>query len=442
MNSGPLKLCLLFVLSLGVSATAGPTKKRAWITIGDAAFRQVKMVAPDMVAIDTRQLGMDGAAEKVHAVALDQGRLVAIAGVIHQRMGQCGGFMYHTSEAEARAALTQRSAAEPTPPYSITQRELLEPMLANMQEKNVESTILALSGFVNRYYSSTSGVDASAWLLAKWRELGAGRDDITVAQVVHKGYPQASVTLTIAGTGLADETVVVGAHLDSILSFGMSETARAPGADDDASGVASMTEAIRAIIESGYRPSRTIHVIAYAAEEVGLRGSQDIARQFKQANRKVAGVLQLDMTNYQGAANDIYLFTDYTNSAQNAFIAQLAGAYLPGLKVGYDKCGYGCSDHASWHALGYPASMPFESSFARDNPTIHTAKDTFANSGSQTAHALKFARLAAAYMVELSSEQATAMVIPAAAEGRPGRSPRPQSFRYAAAFRHPIRAVR
>ena len=200
-----------------------------------------------------------------------------------------------------------------------------------------------------------------------------------------------------------DETVVVGAHLDSILSFGISEKARAPGADDDASGVASMTEAVRAIIASGHRPRRTIHVIAYAAEEVGLRGSQDIARQFKQAGRKVAGVLQLDMTNYKGAANDIYLFTDYTNAQQNAFIAQLVGAYLPESKVGYDKCGYGCSDHASWHAHGYPASMPFESSFARDNPYIHTAKDTFANSGGQTVHALKFARLAAAYMVELSN---------------------------------------
>ena len=104
--------------------------------------------------------------------------------------------------------------------------------------------------------------------------------------------------LTIAGTGLADEHIVIGAHLDSILSFRMGETSRAPGADDDASGVASMTEALRAFIASGYRPRRTIHVIGYAAEEVGLRGSQEIARQFKVEGRKVVGVLQLDMTNY------------------------------------------------------------------------------------------------------------------------------------------------
>jgi len=319
-------------------------------------------------------------------------------------MGQCGGFMYHASEAEARAALESPRLVSSGRAYAISQRELLEPLLAKMQEKNIESTILSLSAFVNRYYTSPSGVDASNWLLAEWRELAAGREDILVTQVAHKSYSQPSVSLVITGTDLPEETVVVGAHLDSIAGFGTSPTTRAPGADDDASGVASITEAVRAIIDSGYRPRRTIQVIAYAAEEVGLRGSQEIARQFKQADKKVAGVLQLDMTNYKGAANDIYLFTDYTNSQQNAFIAQLVGAYLPSLKIGYDKCGYACSDHASWHAQGYSTSMPFESSFARDNPHIHTAKDTLANSGGQTAHALKFARLAAAYMVELSSE--------------------------------------
>jgi leucyl aminopeptidase len=414
MTSSLLKLCLFGSLCVSLAATAeastnsstnSSTKKRAWITVGDAAFRQVKAIAPGATSIDSRQLRVAGAREKVHAVVMDEDRLVAVAGAIHQRLGQCGGFMYHASEAEARAALDRRRVTAPARSYGIRQRELVEPMLAAMQETNIASTIVTLSNFTNRYYTSKSGIDASNWLLSTWRELAAGRDDITLAQVAHKGYPQASVTLSIAGSDLADEKVVVGAHLDSILSYGMGENARAPGADDDASGVASMTEALRAVIESGYRPRRTIQLIAYAAEEVGLRGSQEIARQFRSTGQQVAGVLQLDMTNYKGAANDIYLITDYTNSEQNAFIAQLAGAYLPGLKVGYDKCGYACSDHASWDAQGYSVSMPFESSSARDNPYIHTGKDTLANSGGQAAHALKFARLAAAYMVELSSEE-------------------------------------
>jgi leucyl aminopeptidase len=52
--------------------------------------------------------------------------------------------------------------------------------------------------------------------------------------------------------------------------------------------------------------------------------------------------------------------------------------------------------------------MPFESEMKKDNPRIHTAHDTLANSGNQALHALKFARLAAAYAVELGSESAIA----------------------------------
>jgi leucyl aminopeptidase len=58
--------------------------------------------------------------------------------------------------------------------------------------------------------------------------------------------------------------------------------------------------------------------------------------------------MQLDMTDYDGSANDITLMTDYTSSVQNSYIASLLDTYLPAISYGYDSCGYGCSDHASW----------------------------------------------------------------------------------------------
>jgi leucyl aminopeptidase len=394
---------LMAVLLLGLPpfASSAPEKK-AWITMGDAAFLQVRQLVPGLASVESRQLA--GGGQKIHAVSVGESRLETIADAIHQRLQQCGGFMLHKTEAEARAALRGSVAAGLTPAYLIDNRELVEPVLARMGDKNIEQTIVSLSAFPNRYYKSQSGVDASNWLFTTWSEMAKDRPDITVEQFTHAGYPQKSVMLRIAGSDKPNESIVLGAHLDSILVSRMSETAVAPGADDDASGVASLTEALRAMLEQNYRPKRSIHLVAYAAEEVGLRGSQDIARSFKQSNGAVVGVLQLDMTNYKGTANDIVLFTDYTDSKQNAFLAQLVSTYLPGLKLGYDKCGYACSDHASWQALGFATSMPFESSFARDNPAIHTAKDTFANSGGQAMHALKFARLAAAFAIELGSD--------------------------------------
>ena len=70
----------------------------------------------------------------------------------------------------------------------------------------------------------------------------------------------------------------------------------------------------------------------------------------------------------------------------------------------WTACGYGCSDHASWDAQGYPAAMAFESLFGQHNPEIHTTDDTLATLGNSAAHALKFARLGAAFMVEVAKQ--------------------------------------
>ena len=45
--------------------------------------------------------------------------------------------------------------------------------------------------------------------------------------------------------------------------------------------------------------------------------------------------------------------------------------------------------------------MPFESRFRQYNGTIHSVEDTLEVSGNNAQHAVKFARLAAAYAIEL-----------------------------------------
>jgi leucyl aminopeptidase len=57
--------------------------------------------------------------------------------------------------------------------------------------------------------------------------------------------------------------------------------------------------------------------MAYAAEEIGLRGSDEIAEKHQQQGVNVVGVFQLDMTNYEGSASDVYLISDYTSAARN-----------------------------------------------------------------------------------------------------------------------------
>ena len=55
-----------------------------------------------------------------------------------------------------------------------------------------------------------------------------------------------------------EEIIVIGGHADSIAGFWGGAKAHAPGADDNASGISTITEIIRVFLESGVKPERTV----------------------------------------------------------------------------------------------------------------------------------------------------------------------------------------
>ena len=375
---------LAFAVLLAAStASAAP----AIITIGNDAL-------PTTVAAAHHGLGLIGSDDhQASVVVVDDADLPEISEQMHHVFHRCGGMIQSPTLDEALHPIQLRSTAVD---YTLDHAAAVNAVLPQMKATTIAKTIGELSAMQNRYYKSASGAEASNWLAERWRGF-ATRPGVTV-QLVDHGYPQKSVVLTIPGTTRADEVIVIGGHLDSIAMGGLS--ANAPGADDDASGIATLTEIARVLLANDYRPERTIKLIAYEAEEVGLLGSQAIVRDFKRANTNVVGALQLDMTNYRGSSKDIWLMKDFTSAAQNAFLVKLIETYT-GATWGLDACGYACSDHASWTRAGVPASMPFESRMTDRNKHIHTAKDTLALSNGEATHALAFARLGVAYAIEL-----------------------------------------
>ena len=383
-----LLACLVVAGCSGNAPDTGETGTR-FITIGADALPTLRSVTNAQI-IET-----DGA---VVVAAVDARDLEALSARMHQEHHRCGGYALHDSVIEAHEFLQPVTMAVPIE-YSIDRGEVVKAMLPKLSEGTILTTIGELQAMKNRYYRSASGAAASLWLQERWRSfIPAHRKGITVELFDH-GYPQKSVIMTIPGTSRASEVVVIGGHLDSIAPGGTSS--RAPGADDDASGIATLSEVARVLLASDFQPERTIKFMGYAAEEVGLRGSLSIAKDFKKRNVDVVGVLQLDMTNYQGSAADIWIITDFTNHAQNTFLTKLIETYV-GATWGFDKCGYACSDHASWHRNGFAASMPFESRSREMNRSIHTDKDTLERSSNNAAHAIKFARLGTAYAIELA----------------------------------------
>jgi len=172
------------------------------------------------------------------------------------------------------------------------------------------------------------------------------------------------------------------------------------------------------LMGNGYVPRRTLEFHAYAAEEVGLRGSQQVARDYKAIGRQVFSMLQFDMVCYPYPKVEgplflsptslsqftgkalIGLIEDYTSAGLNGFLKLLIGGYVQ-IGAVSSKCGYACSDHASWTNNGFDAGFTFESAFEDHNPYIHTANDVIAHCDMK--HAAQYARLGVGYMIELSS---------------------------------------
>ncbi|KFN43335.1 M20/M25/M40 family metallo-hydrolase [Arenimonas oryziterrae] len=426
-------ICAAAALTAG-SANAGTAKpgQSNRIDLATIAQPQVDPLAPVFVVTsrDTYQKGVqllarngvgrrDSVGNDLVIAELRNHQLADINEIVHQRELRCGGYFAFTTRAEAEAFIRsdrslQAINAAALVAYTIDNQATVNPWLPQVQETNIRSTIGTLSGYQNRYYSSGTGKTSAEWIRDTWQALAAGRSDVTTElyTACTDCSTQPSVILTIQGTELPNEIVVLGAHLDSInVSANGSATQVAPGADDDASGIATLTEVIRIALASGWKPQRTIKFMGYAAEEVGLRGSKSIAQSFKAANKNVVGVLQLDMTNYKsGSGVDMQLITDYSNAEMKTFLTNLFDAYLAplGLTRGTYTCGYGCSDHASWTSAGYPSAMMFEAGDASGYfPYIHSANDTLANMGQSAQYSVKFAKLGLAFLGELGKTTGT-----------------------------------
>jgi leucyl aminopeptidase len=336
-------------------------------------------------------------ADGVAVVALHEDQLAQLSRHMHED-GRCGGFMVHDSEADALGDL--HVATQKPFDYTIDRAAVVSAIVPQIDKDRIAKTIRDLSAFPNRYFQAQSGAQAARWIQETWKGF-TNRTDVTV-ELVNQGWEQPSVVMTIPGTTKPDEVIVIGGHIDSISLARASGTA--PGADDDASGIATITEVARVLLQADYRPARTLVFMGYAAEEVGLRGSQALARDYAKRGVNVVGAIQLDMTAYQGSEKDIWLMKDFTSAAQNQFLTRLIDLYT-GATWGLDACGYACSDHASWHRIGVPASMPFEARMRDRNKRIHTKDDTLETSGGNAEHAVKFARLAAAYAIEMGKGQ-------------------------------------
>ena len=117
--------------------------------------------------------------------------------------------------------------------------------------------------------AALSGPDADQ--LTRLLARGGARVALDIGVEYADAAPSGNVIAEIEGTDLKDEIVLIGCHLDS-WDLGT-------GALDDGAGCGIVVGAAKLILGLPERPRRTIRVVLYGAEEVGLFGASAYARQ-------------------------------------------------------------------------------------------------------------------------------------------------------------------
>ncbi|CAL2106981.1 bacterial leucyl aminopeptidase [Tenacibaculum sp. 190524A02b] len=393
----------LLLLCLNFSTIYSQQKEMFYGTIETKDAVKLKKLSPQDIMILSSSNGYsavklsEDAAEKLHHMILTHGP----------------GFIYENSKEDAIKtinALQNRRKGQKRGSFSINQDQVVKQHINLVNNINIANHIKELEGYGTRYHTTQSAKQSVLDLKQKWESMAANRNDVSVRIVNHNSSSMPSVVMTITGSEKPDEFVIIGGHIDSISP---ERTTNAPGADDNASGIATITEVARVLLSTNFKPKRTIEFMAFAAEEIGLRGSKEIAQDYKSRNVNVLAYVQFDMTNYKGSSNDVYVSDDsYNSSSLNAFLVQLMDHYNASgthkFTYGYTRCNYGCSDHYSWAQQGYETAFPFEATFNGSSPYIHTVNDTSSRFPTANAtHAAKFAKLGLEFLIEVAKSQGT-----------------------------------
>ncbi|PVG04195.1 Zn-dependent exopeptidase [Serendipita vermifera] len=281
--------------------------------------------------------------------------------------------------------------------------EIVSDVIARLSTEGPERNLATFTSFRTRYYRSDTGRESQKWLLGRIYELTSQyvREDIDVAEFPHS-WGQNSIVAKIPGSA-PKGTVIISAHQDSINAWPFLP---APGADDDGSGTMTIFEAYRALLDAGYKPVNNVEFHWYSAEEGGLLGSQAVSADYAKRHIPVLAQLQFDMTAYvkKGTREHVGVVTDYVDHNVVEFVKQLIDAYLD-IPYKETKCGYACSDHASWTKNGYPAAFTIESTTENWNHDIHSTNDRIDHSEFSFKHMVEFSKLAVAFAVELGGSK-------------------------------------
>ncbi|MFN8588989.1 MAG: M20/M25/M40 family metallo-hydrolase [Candidatus Eisenbacteria bacterium] len=222
--------------------------------------------------------------------------------------------------------------------------------------------------FTTRSTPTTLCDQAEQWAFERLQALGY--TDVQYDPYTFSSTSARNVVATLPGVTAPNKIVVLGAHLDSTSP---NSTTLAPGANDNASGVAGLLEIARILRTQSF--DYTIKFVVFTGEEQGLYGSEHYAAAAAARGDSIVGAVIFDMIGW--------------HNVQNKIDVEGETAYLPLMNVMIDACarytsittntviGSWGSDHVPFQNHGYSAFLAIENEYP-SYPCYHKTCDSVA----------------------------------------------------------------
>ncbi len=306
------------------------------------------------------------------------------------------------------------------PARSNNPGEMIRNAIASVDQKNIGAVIAMLSSYETRDHRAPDYgyVDCLIVAMSAVRDAAGSDLDIQITKIARTDADNASyqtgqpsIVVSLTGAQVPSEMVILGAHLDSVNDNDCSSPpppfCPAPGADDNASGVAVLVEAFR-LLSHSLPAKRTIEIHFYASEEEDLRGSRHVANKYLNGGNDVVAYLNFDMVSFLASEDDRSLFIVESGDSEDlSLVTYLQTEVAPFIEVPIVEtaCSYP-SDHRAWTGRRhFSASMiegdcHFSSQLSSER---HRSGDTMSAHGIDMSHATDFGKLGAAFALSVAN---------------------------------------
>ncbi len=264
---------------------------------------------------------------------------------------------------------------------SVLECHDLQGIVESINSDNIKRDIVHLQDYTTRYFLHPNRREISYWLKNKFLEIGFTEvriDSFYIEQYNWGDFPpswQYNVIATLSGSVYPDNYILLGGHYDSIIFDRYGDPMEiAPGADDNASGVAALLEIARVMKENNYQPKKSFKFIPFAAEEIGLFGSRDIAEKYFLSDMNIELLVNNDMIANKQKSDDWKLkIFPYSHHLYLSSLAEGLFNDYTSIEPVIGNVNNPASDSYSFHRFGYPSLFYHEYDFS---DVYHSPDDT------------------------------------------------------------------